>query len=104
MRRDIMGIDKFCGIANRSVTGKCKNCLCLTSPASSWFDDSGEIGLAWCFSRSVKKLLHFFLKNFFFFFFFFRVKVVVVFCFRVNFFVLDFFCSSFDFSFRCKLG
>ena len=30
MRRDIMGIDKFCGIANRSVTGASKNnCVSL---------------------------------------------------------------------------
>ena len=53
-RRDIMGIHKFCRIANRSVTGTCKNCLCLTSPASSWLHISSEIGLAWCFS--LKKL------------------------------------------------
>ena len=53
-RRDIMGIHKFCRIANRSVTGTCKNCLCFTSPASSWLHISSEIGLAWCFS--LKKL------------------------------------------------
>ena len=39
MRRDIMGIDKFCGIANRSVTGTCKNCFRLTSPTYSWLDE-----------------------------------------------------------------
>ena len=57
-RRDIMGIHKFCRIANRSVTSTCKNCLCLTSPASSWLDNSSEIGLAWCLL--VKKLRQFF--------------------------------------------
>ena len=61
-QRDIMGIHKFCRIANRSVTGTCKNCLCLTSLASSWLDNSSrEIGLA--FDNFL------FLNKFFFFFF-----------------------------------
>ena len=89
-QRDIMGIHKFCRIANRSVTATCKNCLCLTSLASSWLDNSSrEIGLAF--------------DNFLFmnkFFFFFLAKVVV----RVNFFDSDCFCSSFDSSYCCKLG
>ena len=60
-RRDIMGIHEFCRIANRSVTGTCKNCLCLTSLASSWLDNSSrEIGLA--FDNFL------FLNKFFFFF------------------------------------
>ena len=61
-QRDIMGIHKFCRIANRSVTGTCKNCLCLTSLASSWLDNSSrEIGLA--FDNFL------FMNKFFFFFF-----------------------------------
>ena len=45
MRRDVMGIDKFCGIANRSVTGTRKNCLRLTSPTYSWPDEKTVVKL-----------------------------------------------------------
>ena len=90
-QRDIMGIHKFYRIANRSVTGTCKNCLCLTSLASSWLDNSSrEIGLAF--------------DNFLFlnkFFFFFGQKLLLGW---ISLTPIVFVQVRFDFSFCCKLG